>query len=183
MYQTILIEAVIGKAERPIATPNDFEWLSAKIFKETQTLISATTLKRVFGYLKEDVKPRISTLNTLAIFVGHKDYMDFCRSHAGEEETSTFLTDYCLRTEDLKPGDRIRLTWQPDRICVICYLGNNRFRIEEAEKTKLSVGDTFSCMIFINHEPLYLDSLIHDNSAPSTYVIGQKDGIMFEQIP
>ena len=52
----------------------------------------------------------------------------------------------------------------------------------EAENTKLSVGDTFMCDIFIDGEPLYLSNLVHEGRPPMVYVAGKKDGIRFQLI-
>jgi len=51
--------------------------------------------------------------------------------------------------------------------------------VMEAEKTKLSVGDTFKCDIFIEGEPLYLNNLVHEGRPPMVYVAGKKGGIRF----
>ncbi len=69
-----LKEEIIKTVGRTIRTPLDFEWLSEKIFERTSERLSPTTLKRLFGYLNECVKPRNVTLDILARFVGYKDY-------------------------------------------------------------------------------------------------------------
>ncbi len=51
--------------------------LSEKIQKETQVLLSPTTLKRVWGRVKYQSQPSISTLNTLAQFAGFANWRDF----------------------------------------------------------------------------------------------------------
>ena len=64
-------------------------------------------------------------------------------------------------------------------MCVELRQGNC-FEVIEAEQTKLSVGDTFECDIFIEGEPLYLSQLIHEGRPPMVYVAGKKSGILFE---
>ena len=56
---------------------HDFESLSLKIFKETGIMLSSTTLKRVWGKLKYESVPNSNTLNTLAAFIGHENWMEF----------------------------------------------------------------------------------------------------------
>ena len=80
----------------------------------------------------------------------------------------------------LVPGDRLRLTWQPERICDIDYLGELRFKVIASEKTRLHGGDTFECSLIVEGEPLYLDNLIQDNRPPIAYVCGKKSGVNFE---
>ena len=48
--------------------------------------------------------------------------------------------------------------------------------------SKLSVGDTFECVLFIEGEPLYLNNLVHEGNPPIAYQIGSKSGVRFEVI-
>lgn len=79
------IEAKIGKKPE---TNKDFEFLSNCINDELHYRVSTTTLKRIWGYLSEEVIPRQYTLNQLARFVGYTDWLAFCTSHGGSEITT-----------------------------------------------------------------------------------------------
>lgn len=59
-------------------TNKDFDCLVASIYDKTHTKISATTLKRFWGYLSEDVAPSRFTLNLLSQYVGYEDFGTFC---------------------------------------------------------------------------------------------------------
>ena len=48
------VEAAIG---RKLATPKDFDFLRNQIFSRLHIFISATTLKRIWGYLPDNVAP------------------------------------------------------------------------------------------------------------------------------
>lgn len=69
------IEAQVG---RKIRTPKDFDFLSACIAERLHQPISTSTLKRVWSYVATDTKPRLSTLDLLAQFVGYHDWEDYC---------------------------------------------------------------------------------------------------------
>ena len=56
---------------------NVFIELSEKIQLETDVVLSPTTLKRVWGKVKYDSAPSISTLNTLSQFAGYNNWRDF----------------------------------------------------------------------------------------------------------
>jgi hypothetical protein len=58
-------------------TTYDFEKLSDAIFERTQVRLSVTTLKRIWGKLKYESAPTLTTLNTLAQFAGYVDWLDF----------------------------------------------------------------------------------------------------------
>ncbi len=178
-----LIEEVCRTAGRSIRTPQDFDFLRTRIYEKTREIISPSTLKRTFGYLHHDVQPSRSTLNILAQYVGYRDYDHFLLASESVSSQSYHVPHHTLCTETLRLGARLRLTWPPNRECLVRHQGESNFIIEEAVNTKLSVGDTFSSMLMICNEPLYLSNLVHHGAAPITYVIGSRDGIMFEKLP
>ena len=79
--QEMLITPLRRKVEetfgQEIKTPKDFENLSLAVSDYTKDYISATTLKRMWGYLTEPVTPRKATLDVLAKYVGYKDWATF----------------------------------------------------------------------------------------------------------
>lgn len=169
------VERMMG---RELKASSDFAELSDAIYERTHERMSSTTLKRLWGYIDEPVKPRLFTLNVLARFLGFSDY-DALMTSADGIQSAPILAPH-LTDRDLKMGDRLRLTWRPDRVCVVEYLGYGRFCVREAVNTKLSVGDTFRCHLFIAHEPLFLDQLVHEGGEPVSYVAGRQDGIVYE---
>jgi hypothetical protein len=82
--------------------------------------------------------------------------------------------------QTLNRGDRLRLIWQPDRVCDIEYLGELDFRVVASENTRLHEGDMFQYSLIIEGEPLYLDNLRQGNRPPIAYVCGKKAGVNFE---
>ena len=175
-----LCKAVEQKVGKPLRTPSDFEWLEEKIAIKTKEQVSASTLMRVWGY-RRGVSTRQSTLDILARYLGYADYVTFCQWMPKDDEPQSdkVLSNHLL-TENLEVGQLVELTWQPDRRCVVKLQEGKRFQVVEAEKTKLSVGDTFDCDIFIEGEPLYLSQLVHEGRSPMVYVAGKKDGIHFK---
>jgi hypothetical protein len=71
------IELIADRGESGKWTTYDFEKLSEAIYERTQVRLSLTTLKRIFGRLKYESAPNLSTLNTLAQFAGYGDWQDF----------------------------------------------------------------------------------------------------------
>ncbi|MET3882150.1 hypothetical protein ABIE54_001039 [Chitinophagaceae bacterium OAS944] len=57
--------------------PTTLKKLSEAIFDRTQIRLSVTTLKRIWGRLKYDSAPTLTTLNTLAQFAGYVDWLQF----------------------------------------------------------------------------------------------------------
>ncbi len=168
---------------RKMQTPKDFDYLRDCIYSRLHILISSTTLKRVWGYLNDQTGVRPSTLTTLAQFIGYKDWEDFKqRVDQPKEPQSTPIMSRRLSVSSLHLNDKLRLTWQPDRVCVIEYMGELNFKVVESENTRLKEGDTFQFSSIIEGEPLYIDNLCQNGHEPIAYVCGMQSGVLFEII-
>jgi hypothetical protein len=78
-----LIETKLGWEESTAWTNHDFLTLAAKIQDATGVNLSVATLKRIWGKVKYESKPTITTLNTLAQFTGFENWRAFKQQHAG----------------------------------------------------------------------------------------------------
>ena len=162
-----------------IEKAKDFERLVVMIYDRTGTLLSPTTLKRIWGYLKENTVTRKSTLDFLAQYCGWHNYDEFVKGQKPEIE-SGFVGVKMLHAEsDLRQGNVIRLMWHPSRVCEIKYLGDSRWEVVRAEGTRLAVGDTFRCSVIMSGEPLYLENLVHGGEDGGVYVCGRRNGVHF----
>ena len=176
------IERALG---RPLCTPKDFQQLSERIYGRLHVMVSPTTLKRIWGYVDETVKPRESTLGLLARFIGYNDWADYCSrssSSSAETQSSPVMSRRLSVAAELQAGGCVRLAWLPDRVCEAEYLGDLKFRVVASENTRLRAGDTFECSLMVEGEPLYIDNLRQGNAAPVAYVCGKRSGIRFEVI-
>ena len=170
---------------RRLATPKDVDALREMIFSRLHILVSATTLKRIWGYLDDNVCTRRSTLDILARYVGYADFEAFengAAADGGELPSNPIMARRIDVDEQLQPGDLIRLTWQPGRVCDVEYRGERSFCVVASQNTRLCAGNTFKCSLMIEDEPLYIDNLIADGSAPVAYVCGKRSGIRFEPL-
>ncbi|MBQ0016163.1 MAG: hypothetical protein KBT04_04200, partial [Bacteroidales bacterium] len=107
------VEKTVG---RTMESPSDFSILSRDIRKRTHDTVSATTLKRFYGYVRGGGVPRTSTLSILSRYVGYEGWNSFLNSDGVE---SCFLSDYVIRSEGMLEGDMVRFGWNPDRMCVV----------------------------------------------------------------
>lgn len=168
-----------------MCTPKDFENLAQNVFNETGSLLSPTTLKRLWGYLreKEQQNPRLSTLNILAKYIGYVDYATFCKFQEKESEcVSDFLTNNCLQAKSLLKGDKVKLFWEPDRCVTVQYIGLCMFKVLESRNSKLSVDDVFICERIVENQPLMLSNLIHENGDPVNYICGKRAGVKYQLV-
>ncbi|MBR5042844.1 MAG: hypothetical protein IKX67_06355 [Bacteroidales bacterium] len=171
-----LKKQVEARLNRRIKTPKDFLFLRSAIWDINHEIISATTLKRLWGYIQGADETRCSTLDILSRFLDFKDWEDYL-NHIDQSDGSNPIRSFHISSDTLKTGDRLSISWKPDRRCILRYLGNSEFVVEMAENSKLQVGDTFSATLFILNEPLYLNNYVHDGNPPVPFVVGNRDGL------
>ena len=174
--------------KKKLQTPKDFEYLRERIYARLHTLVSRTTLMRLWGYVDEEVTPRKGTLDILSRFLGYLDWESYQENASlpKEQQSSPVMSRKLNVNSDLYIGERLRLTWQPDRVCDVEYLGELSFRVIASENTRIQPGDTFQCSLIVEGEPLYLDNLRKGDGSTSAetiaYVCGKKTGVNFEHL-
>ena len=163
---------------RTLQTPSDFEYLINCIWEKQHQVFSLSTIKRLWGYIGSNGRPRISTLNTLSQFLGYADwnaYLVALEQRSGNE--SALFKGEGIRSNELSKGNLVEVSWLPNRVCVFRYLGDNHFIVESSKNAKLQVGDTFDAIAFIIGNPMYLNNLHLSEGSITSYVAGKKNGI------
>lgn len=164
-----------------LRSPSDFEFLRGKIFERINVLLSTSTIKRLWGYISTDVTPRKSTLSVFSRFLGYSDFDNYVSSLENafnEIQSYPVMTNRIEVDKDLNENDRLRILWQPGRVLDVLYLGNGRFKIIHAEKTRLAENTFFTCHLIIDGEPMYL---FHEDLR-SIYVCGKNSGVITQKL-
>ena len=178
------LEALAG---RKMLTRRDFDALAEIILQRTGETISATTLRRFWGYQEAEGgrTTAVHTLNQLSHAACGKDWATYCVMPDTEEKnepSSDFIVEgVLLRPASLVFGDQVVLTWSPNRRVLIEFQGEDVFRVLESEHSKLEVGDTFHCAQFIASEPLMCHSLIRPGMATTNNICGKQGGIRWSR--
>ena len=167
------------EVKRKIRTPYDFEFLAGVIWERLHENISPTTLKRLWGYIDGADTTRRTTLCLLSQFLGYADWEAYLHALAlrSEVESNAFEGEG-IRVENLTIGDRVEVTWLPNRRCVFRYEGSSHFYVEVAENSKLQSGDRFSTACFLIGQPMYLDNMQRGGHTPTSYVAGSRNGLV-----
>lgn len=109
-----LIEEKLGWGSSDNWQNQDFETLSSRIFDRTQVALSVSTLKRVWGKVKYDNYPSLTTLNTLAVFAGYEHWRDFRQqqlAEAGPESAPELVYNMPLNGHGATAAKRRRIGW------------------------------------------------------------------------
>lgn len=166
--------------KRKIQTPADFDFLRGIIWERTHEQISTSTLKRLWGYVDGVDNARNSTLNVLSKALGYENWDVFILKLKSENMyNSDLVMSESVSSSDLNVGDMLLIAWQPNRVCRLKYLGEDKFEVVEAQNSKLKVGDTFRCGLFILGEPVYINDLRQNNGTgePKLFVVGNRSGL------
>ena len=172
-----LLEAVEQRFKGPVRTTAGFERLSAAIEYELGEGLGASTLKRLWGYIPSRTTPRLTTLDILARYAGHKDFKAFCDSLRAEDSSDFLPERTILTTAELAEGDRVRIGWAPNRLVTLAYLGDARFEVLESINAKLQPGDRFETTCLIKGWPLFVPGILRGSSLTSPYIAGKAHGL------
>lgn len=168
---------------RRLATSTDFEALSVLIERETNDMLSSSTLKRMWGYVTKHPVPRVTTLDILSRYIGHKDFRAFCSSlRDSAEYESSFFSAKVIEVSSLKSGARVHLGWNPNRLVVLEYLGNFSFRVVSNENSHLMEGDEFTITSFMLGYPLYIPTILRAGENTPSYIAGQASGLTLVEV-
>lgn len=174
-----LFAAIEQAAGYKASTTKGFIRLSFDIKLRTGQNVSASTLKRLYGYVSGQIAPRAHTLDVLSSFAGYSSFDAFIHANSeGDKIESGFVTTNVLYSKDLSPNDIIRLAWHPNRVCVCRHKGDGQFEVIRSEQTRLVTGTTFTCSLFIAGETLFLDQVAFpDSTTTFAYKVGIENGI------
>lgn len=174
---------VENHANRRMVTPADFKFLAQALQSSIQRPVSPTTLKRVWGYIRdtgEDYSPGRYTLCTLAQFIGFRNIEEFEYTYSENNILqSGHYFGLTIGSNEIPDGAIVEVTWQPNRRIQLLHISGNDFKVILAENSKLREGDRLECHSFTQNAPLYISRVVRDNTPTSTYVAGSHSGVRY----
>lgn len=176
---TALKAAVEQRFGHKVESRSDFTNLVFEIEYATREHIAENTLRRLWGKLRGYNTIQTRTLDVLSKYIGNKHWDDFCICLEDSVRKESDIVRGCtsIKPEDLHPGDRIRIGWQPNRLCTIQFLGGRTFMAIECFNSTLQNGDTFECSMMLKHHPLFVDNLFHGGELCQRYSMGLNNGL------
>ncbi len=119
----------------------DFYTLANKISTKTGRSMSATTLKRLFGYITDERKANAYTLNTIAKYIGYESWEDCIQTKQFDSirnfpDNSIYIHSLSIATEiEVKYLDR------QVNFVVINYQGRKALKVLRSINSSLKVDD------------------------------------------
>ena len=173
-----LLAKVEKKYGQSIKTTTDFEALSVVIERDTGELLSASTLKRLWGYVSLNPAPRASTLDILSRYLDWKNFEEFrVWLKTTPDFESTFFTTQIINVSDLKSGSRVLIGWNPNRLVELEYHGGHRFTVISNENSQLQKDDEFELTSLMLGYPLYISRILRNGEYTPAYVAGKIEGL------
>lgn len=114
----------------------DFDVLSQAIKDDTNENLGINTLKRLFGFKTDKVVPRLSTMDIIAQYLGSDDYESLLKELGEDADISLFTPIDCIDVQDLEKGTQVRVSYAPNRVFFLTYIGDFRFIVNEVEGSR-----------------------------------------------
>lgn len=144
-------------------------------------VLNEDTIRRIWGFRDSGYKHiRRSTIDILCKYAGYSGWEAFVKANNRSltADSLEFVDNNAVRAEDLNIGDKVAISWLPDRLCTLLYCGQANWRVlEVCHSHTLHVGDVFSSSIIAVHRPFYLDNVTRDGKNIGGILIAKEYGI------
>lgn len=134
-------QMIMEKFDSPLKYPQQCEALAMAIREATGQTLGTTTLKRMLGFVNGPARQRPSSLDIVAQYLGYPDYNMLAKDVGEDAEISDFRTVESIDSADLEPGEQVQITYNPNRVLVLSYIGDNKYVVNESRGSKLLKGD------------------------------------------
>lgn len=177
MINQEIIKKIEEKFGKKLQYSSDCEALSEAILEETGERISVATLKRMAGFVSKTCKPRLATMDILSLYIGYPSYNLLSKELNADTEISDFAWVEELESKSLKEGTQLQITYDPGRVLVLTYLGNNMFIVNESYKSKLQQGDKVTISHFTKGFELLVSDVVRNGESLGSYQAAKAGGL------
>lgn len=177
MLNDRIIELIQERFKTPIRYPQQCEALALDIQETTGQTLGTTTLKRMLGFVNGTKSARPSSLDILAQYLGFPDYNLLIKEIGIDTDISTFGQVRSLVSANLEPGEQIQVTYAPNRLLVLSYIGDNRYLVNESRGGKLQKGDWLTISGFYEGFELVVSDVVRGEQHLGAYIAAKQGGL------
>lgn len=134
-------QMIMEKFNSPIIYPQQCEALAMSIKETTGETLGTTTLKRMLGFVDGPARSRLASLDIIARYLGYPDYNLLSKDLGEDTDISDFSFVDGIDSTDLETGERIRISYHPNRMLLLRCIGENKYEVIESQGSKLLTGD------------------------------------------
>ncbi len=158
MLSELIKKQIELKANMKIRYSSDCDILAEKIFTECRFNISASTLRRLFGFVKGTKTVRIQTLDAISNYLGCSTWDELIQPLNKESKVTTqIITE--IKANKIKVGDKYQYTYKPEAEIIVEYIGKSYFKVISAKNSPLKNDDLFKVGTLALHHPLFISEI------------------------
>lgn len=174
-----ITELLREKSGNEIRLSRDCELLALDVESVTGEHIGVNTMKRLLGFIADEREPRTSTLDIIARYLGYDEWealrlIDANSSNSSFGDRDEYLACY------LEIGQRVLISYPPNRTLTIENQGENHFIVLESENSKLQKGDQLTLTHLVRGYPLLVAGVMREGRSLGAFTAGKAQGIEFE---
>jgi len=173
-----IITLIENHCGRKVTRPADCEFVALDIESVTGEHIGVNTIKRLLGFINDERNPRKTTLDIIARYLGCNGW-EAMNERESAVATSAFVQgerkEVMVRT--LEAGKRIKISYPPNRVVTVEYLGENLFKVVESRNSKLLAGDILTITHIIYRYPLLVSKVVRDGRDLGAFTASEGPGI------
>lgn len=178
-----LLRRIRLKSGLSMTRSGDFETLAREIHDKTRDSLGVNTLKRLFGFNSECVSPRLSTLDIIARYLDMPDYESLAKMLDEDACVSRFVEIEGVDVCRLSKGDRVRISYFPDRAFTLTYIGDSRFEVDEVSGSRnILPGDLLTIGQFAKGHRLVVSNVRRGNEDLGAYEAACEYGLKSVEI-
>jgi hypothetical protein len=175
MLSKIIKEKVEQRFGNQLRYSKQCDALALHVSKECRTSVSASTLRRLLGFVKGTGEPRLYTLDIIAMYIGHKDWEHLLASfEKGEPEKEISLEK--LSPHQIKSGQGIKITYQPGKIIELKKIGQS-FQVVNSNEKKLILNDEIKFHTLELHYPVTFTNLFREGNSMGRLQLATVSGV------
>lgn len=175
-------QMILEKFNSPLQYPQQCEALAMAIQEATGQTLGTTTLKRMLGFINGPASPRPSSLDIIAQYVGYPDYNLLAKDLGEDADISDFRAVESIDSADLEVGEQIQITYNPNRLMVLSYIGDNKYVVNESRGSKLLKGDKLTIAGFYVGFELLVSDVERGGSHLGAYQAAKQGGLTSVEI-
>ena len=152
MLSKIIKERIAERFGRDIHYPKDCQALAEHITQTCRTPISASTVQRLFGFVKGIREPRLYTLDIAARYLGMKNWKHLLSSldKSGDDDVKVIEK---LKSSLIRNGETIHVNYEPSKEVRIKRVSAT-YMVVACNDKKLQVNDEVEFSVAELHYPL-----------------------------
>jgi len=152
MLSKLIKQKIEERLGQTVRYPKDCDRLADHITEVCRASLSASTLRRLMGFVKGMNEPRLYTLDVIAEYLGHKGWRELLASlEPGASEPEPVIDK--LEPEQVKNGQVICLTYEPAKVIEI-RKASGSLQVVSSNEKRLLLNDEVRFRQLELHYPL-----------------------------